>query len=152
PLVREHPTIPEYRQELGNSYGNLGSVLQERKASAEGEQAFRAALEQDEALLAQFPEDPEDLLRKGAGEGNVALALSAQGKKKEALGWFGRSLEHLKAARARMKRPPAARPGVAGEHHPGAGRHLPGAGPLRRRPGRLGGGGEAGLARAAGGL
>ena len=45
------------------------------------------------------------MLRQGADEGNIAAALSGQGKKQESLEWFKRSLEHLQNAESRMQRP-----------------------------------------------
>jgi serine/threonine protein kinase/tetratricopeptide (TPR) repeat protein len=103
PLVREHPTIPEFRRELANSYDNLGYAVVQRRAYSEAERVYRRALAQEEALLRQFPNAAEYVLRKGGTQGSVALTLAEQGKKKEALGWYTRSLDNLNAARARMK-------------------------------------------------
>jgi tetratricopeptide (TPR) repeat protein len=103
PLVREHPTIPEFRRELATSYDNLGYAVVQRRAYSEAEQVYRRALAQEEALLRQFPNAAEYVLRKGGTQGSIALTLAEQGKRKQALEWYVRSLDNLNAARARMK-------------------------------------------------
>ena len=49
-------------------------------------------------------------------EGNIAEALSAQGRKQESLDWFNRSLEHMRNAKSRLPRPCATFPKLATEY------------------------------------
>jgi hypothetical protein len=79
--------------------------LRRRKDHAGAERAFRQALEQNGWLKERFPGEPGYLLRKGADEGNIAMVLSDRGENEESLKWFTVSLDHLRTALGRMKRP-----------------------------------------------
>jgi tetratricopeptide (TPR) repeat protein len=77
-LASEHPAVPEYRRDLGNSRANLGVLLATSGRLPEGEAAVRSALPVQERLAAEqsgVPEYRRDLARTQTNLGNLSAAL-----------------------------------------------------------------------------
>jgi hypothetical protein len=54
-LADEHPTVPDYRLDLGDGHDKLGLLLKDLGRPAEAEAEFRAALKEHQRLIENYP-------------------------------------------------------------------------------------------------
>ena len=83
-LVREHPAVPDYRDQLARNRVNLGLVLAGMGRAAEAEAVFRSAIAEYEALAAAHPRVPFYLADLAAARAQLSRALAALGRRAEA--------------------------------------------------------------------
>jgi tetratricopeptide (TPR) repeat protein len=91
------PKNQEYREKLGNHYGNLAMFLTEFK-SPDAERAHRQAIDYKKQLVADFPGLVNYRSALGASLHNFALLLWDQGKLEEARKLFEQSIGHQQTA------------------------------------------------------
>jgi serine/threonine protein kinase len=83
-LVRDHPAVPDYRQQLARNRVNLGLVLGGMGRGAEAEAVFRTAIAEYEALTAAHPRAPAYRADLAAARVHLSRALVALGRRAEA--------------------------------------------------------------------
>jgi serine/threonine protein kinase len=83
-LVRDHPAVPDYREQLARNRVNLGLVLGGMGRAAEAEAVFRTAISEYEALTAAHPRAPAYRADLAAARVHSSRALVAQGRRAEA--------------------------------------------------------------------
>ena len=98
-LVASRPGVPDYQNGLANSYKNLGVILREMGDLSGADAAFRKATELGDALTRSHPDVPTYQIVHAEGWYNWGLLRQQQGQHEEAVSLFGKSLQHLRAAR-----------------------------------------------------
>jgi tetratricopeptide (TPR) repeat protein len=86
-LAAEFPNLPVYREELAETYNNLGILLGglgELSRPGEAETAHRQALAIQEKLVTEFPSVPRYRGILAVSHGSLGLLLVNQGKRNEA--------------------------------------------------------------------
>lgn len=83
-LVRDFPSVPDYRARLGQAHINLGNELDDLGKSKEGAQEYDRALALYEPLVAEYPAIPE--YRWGLANARAARAcfLAGEGNYRQA--------------------------------------------------------------------
>jgi serine/threonine-protein kinase len=116
-LVRLHPDVPAYRQELASSHNNLGFDLTTMGRHEEGKEEYRQALAIEEKLLQDFPNSPgyrEDLAWSHYGFANL---LREEGKHKEAEEEYRQALAIQKTLAQELPAIPLYRSRLADSHN-----------------------------------
>jgi tetratricopeptide (TPR) repeat protein len=108
-LVADFPAVPEYRRDLADTYGGLGSLLRDVGKQAEAEAAYRQALTVRERLAADYPAVPDYRLGLANDQVNLGNLLLAAGQSSTALEWFDRGIDNVQAASAKDLRKDLAR-------------------------------------------
>jgi tetratricopeptide (TPR) repeat protein len=97
-LVADFPSVPEYRSDLVDSFGNLGCLLNLRGRSAEAERPLRKAIELQEVLVGRSPGVPKYRSKLGAALSNLGDVQRDRGELAAALESFRRAVDHQRAA------------------------------------------------------
>ena len=83
-LVKDYPTVPDYRHQLAFSHNNLGVLASRLDQRQEGVDQIRMAIEIREKLSADFPSLAEYRHWLGANHTNLGLMLNDMDKPQEA--------------------------------------------------------------------
>ena len=94
-VVAENPAVTQYRRVLATSYAELGQVLIDRDALAEGLECFGRAREQAEVVQRAIPDAINNLITLASIHRGIGKALGKQGKPTAGLESLHRAVEIL---------------------------------------------------------
>ena len=87
-----------YRRDLAIRYNNLGMTQASLSQAAEAERSFRQALELQESLVRQNPQDVDLRSDMGGIYNNLGMILEKLQRNKEAADSYRKAVEHQKVA------------------------------------------------------
>jgi tetratricopeptide (TPR) repeat protein len=94
-LVKDHPDLPAYRQELARTYDNLGRLLSDQGQWDEALRAYQQAQNLLGGLVKDYPDRPLYRQELARAHQNLAVLLSDQGQRDEALGEYRQARDLL---------------------------------------------------------
>lgn len=97
-LVISFPTVPDFRQDLANTYGNLAGVYIKWDKLSEAEKAFGEALKHQNVLVDNFKEEAKYKSTLGGILDNFAILQRIQNKKVQAFETLEKALAYHQAA------------------------------------------------------
>jgi tetratricopeptide (TPR) repeat protein len=115
-LAAASPAVPQYRQDLANSYHSLGMLLREQGKRPEAEGQLRKALALWQKLAADFPAVPAYQIDLGGGYSNYGNLVTASGRPSESLGWFNKAIRILTTPYERDRQAMDARQALRNSH------------------------------------
>jgi tetratricopeptide (TPR) repeat protein len=115
-LADEHPDMPGYKMSLAKAYNNVGLFYANGDDLARAVEANRTALKYHEELMRRDPKRLEFAINYAGSCGNQAKYLNDQGKPKESLEWYEKTIDTLSGKPALEQRDAYARLVLFGAH------------------------------------
>ena len=115
-LVADFPAKPVYRQELANSYRNMGNAYFWKNEVAKAEAATRQAITLLEVLLAEYPSVASYREDLAGARSNLAVVLRNSGRLEDALNLHQKALDLQKQLTADFPQTPKYRRDLAQNH------------------------------------
>jgi serine/threonine protein kinase len=120
-LAENNPDIPDYRMNLARTSNNFGLFYSLGNDHVRAEEMNRTALKLHEELMRRYPERLECAVNFAGSCGNQALYLNEQGKVREALPWYGKTIDALTGVLAVERNHTYAHRALHNTHHGRAG-------------------------------
>jgi tetratricopeptide (TPR) repeat protein len=94
-LAGDFPAMPQYRQDLARSHGNLGNQLTRRGQDVQAEAEYRQTLRLLEELVAEYPDAPEYRKYLARSHHTLGFLLRGRGDRAEAEAEYHKALALL---------------------------------------------------------